>query len=136
MDLFRFFFQDYEIIALLVWIVLTFGMYREGFFNLFFSRLSLISTTCTIGYFFLIIFGILGSGHREGLIFPHFDAFTSPLLLFLLGIPIIMLTILLLYLWHIYQIRKFRFLPFSYLVTSLFVLSSVLEVYLSVLASI
>lgn len=119
-----------------MWIILAITMFLKGKIGSYLGKLSLISVTSMVGYICLISFGILGAGYSKGLILPNFDAYIEPFLLFLFGIPTLMVTILILYVVDVWRVGRFQPVTFSYSAISLYVLWSVLMAHTNVIAGI
>ena len=136
MEELRFHFQGYQFAIFSMWVLLTAVMFFKGYLKLYFSKLSLFAVLSMVGYISLISFGILGAGFSKGLIFPNFDAYVEPFLLFFFGIPIMMIAISIFYAMEVERTRKIRPVMLSHFVTSIYILWSALMVHVNVISGI
>lgn len=133
LDELRFYFGDLQFLAFAAWLFLVLLVFRNGSLTSKLGMTGLLSVSFMIGYICLISFGVLGAGYSPGILFPSYDAFIEPFIIFFFGVPAVMFVMLLLY---IFDSRRRQPITILFTAFSIYLLWSSLMVHVGVISSI
>ena len=130
------FFADHQQFIILLWIALVFVMIFKGRIIIVYRLACLISVACAVGHIALISLGVFGAGFSPGIVFPGYDAFIDPFILFFVGVPVVTMYVFVAHIAGVIRSRKIQLLEGAYVAASIYLLWIVWFIYVDAISSV